>query len=97
MSDDKAAGWDLNGIQEQDFQLWKHHPVTKLYVRYLIDLERQLAEKQIGEMRLVTQSPDPFRMGMFQGRINVVGELATIEFSNLVDFYSTEEEEPDAG
>ena len=92
MADDTET-YRLNDIGEQDFLVWKHHPVTKVVFRYLIDLERQLCEKQIAEMRLVDKTPDPFRLGMFQGRINTVGELAAIEFEHLMNFYPMDEPE----
>ena len=90
------ADYELNGIQEPDFQRWKYHPVTKVFVRYLLDYERQLCEKQIGMLRKVVSTPDPFTLGMFQGRINTVGELAAVEFADLVEFYGTEEEQEES-
>ena len=98
MADEDLSDYELNGIREQDFQIWKHHPVTKVYQRFLLDYERQMAEKQIAVLRTVTQTPDAFTLGTFNGQINAVAMVTALEFSDLVAFYGTEEEqeEPDA-
>ena len=90
MTDENDA---LNDITLGDFQSWKHHPVTKVFIRFLLDYERQVAEKQIALMRSVDKTPDAFALGMFNGQINSVSMMAQLEFVDLVEFYPDPEEE----
>ena len=85
----------LNGITEQSFNEWKHHPCTKLYMRFLKDYERQLAERQMGLLRHSGETPDPFKLGTFTGQINAVAEMAEPKFQSIVEFYPPDEEEED--
>jgi hypothetical protein len=80
---------DITGtpISEKDFAGWKHHPVTKVLHRFLADYERQLAEKQISMMRQAHECPDAFKIGMFNGQINAVSQVAALGFEDLVAFY----------
>lgn len=95
MSDeaDDAPAFELNGIQERDFQAWKHHPVTKVVMRYLLDYEQQVAERGVHVLRTAVQAPDQFRLGVFQGEINTLQRIAELKFSDLIEFYPAEEEE----
>ena len=91
MSDDV----ELNGIREADFQSWKHHPVSKVFLRYLADYRDTLRKHQLA---VIENSPDPIAPkaeGEYAGRVRTLDELANIEFSHLVQFYPEEEEEPD--
>ena len=93
---DAPEQYELNGISEHLFQRWKHDPVTKIVMRFLMDYERQLAEKQIGFLRTATHTPDTFTLGTFNGQINAVGMITELSFMDMVAFYGTDEEEPDA-
>lgn len=93
MSDPK---FELNGIQEDDFLRWKHHPVTKVFLRYLMDYEAQVAQKQVAILRTAVGTPDPFMLGMFNGQINAVGQMASLSFDDLVEFYPDPDQEEDA-
>ena len=83
----------LDGLTEADFQNWKRHPVSKLVRRFLKDRERQVAEHQIGVLRGCEASPDPYKLGQFNGHINALQELAELEFEHIVAFYPPGEEE----
>lgn len=96
MADDVPEQYELNGIAEPLFRRWKHDPVTKVVMRFLMDYERQLAEKQIALLRTATATPDAFTLGMFNGQINAVGMITELSFADMVAFYGTEEEETDA-
>ena len=91
-----ADEFELNGISEALYQRWKHDPVTKLIMRFLMDYERQLAEKQIAFLRTATHTPDTFTLGTFNGQINAVGMVTQLSFADMVEFYGMDEEEPDA-
>lgn len=83
----------VGDLTEASFNTWKHHPVTKLLRRYLQDREKLVAEIQIGELRELQTSPDPYRLGVFNGHINALQELATLEFQHIFEFYPPDEEE----
>ena len=95
MSDEVDPAYELNGIQERDFQNWKHHPVTKVVMRYLLDYEQQVAERGVHVLRTAAEAPDQFRLGVFQGEINTLARVAQLQFADLIEFYPAEEEEDD--
>ncbi len=86
------ASYVLDGITEADFLSWKHHPVTKLYHRYLRDAEKLLAEKQIGLLRTSQTMPDPYVTGEFKGRIEAIAEMAELTYEDIRWFYTPEAE-----
>lgn len=87
---------DLNGVREQDYLNWRHHPVSKVFLRFLMDYERQLAEKQVAIMRTARSAPEPFLLGQFQGSINAVHQMIDLRFDDMVAFYETDPEDTDA-
>ncbi len=96
MSDETAAQFSLNGITEDDFLRWKHHPVSKVLLRYLLDYAERLRQEQLIEIENAEAEMPAKKQGEYKGRIKTVTELATIAFGHLVDFYpDTEEEEDD--
>lgn len=91
-----SADFVLDGITEADFQSWKHHPVTKMFLRYLRDTERQYAAHQVGGLRSTKGTPDPFELGKWTGAINAIAEMAEPTYESIVNFYTPEQqEEPD--
>ena len=92
MSDD---GFELNGIRDADFQSWKHHPVTKVFLRYVADYRDALRRDQIEKIENAEEPMPPKAQGEYKGRIRTLEELAGIEFGHLVDFYPLEEQEED--
>lgn len=83
----------LAGLTEQDFANWKHHPVTKVYLRFLRDWERQLAERQIGALRKADRGLHPFDQGKFAGYIEAISEMADLTFQDIANAYPSEEEQ----
>lgn len=82
----------LSGITAEDFAAWRHHPVTKVFRRYLQDSERQLMEQQIGEMRNAAEPVSPFRQGEFAGRMNMLAELTELTFEVMASAWPSEAE-----
>lgn len=80
-------------VSEENFAQWKHHPVTKVFLQYLRDYERYLAQLQVAELRASSTAMDPFRQGEFKGRISAVAEMAGLTLSHIVQFYQTDESE----
>lgn len=80
-------------ITEADFNSWKHHPVTKVYLRYLSDYEQELMVKLVNILRASEVAPEPFHLGMFNGRSAVAREMATLEYAHIASFYAPPEQE----
>lgn len=93
MSDEADPQYTLNGISEDDFRRWKHQPVTKVLMRYLIDFADRLRQEQMLEIENTDTDLPAKKQGEYRGRIKTVMELASIEFAHLVEFYPPEEEE----
>ena len=97
MTDETTETYKLNDIAEQDFQRWKHHPVTKVFMRYLMDMADQLRRSQLIDIENNAEPMTPKAQGEYKGRVSALAELSTIQFEHLVEFYSPgDEEEPDA-
>ena len=92
--------YELNGIQEADFLAWKHHPVTKVFMRFVLDWAEHLRRDQIDILRLAKDPPQPYLLGEFKGRINTLAEIADVSFEAMLIRYeeaeAKDEEEPDA-
>lgn len=80
-------------ITEADFNAWKHHPVTKRYLQFLRDFERDTEETLIIKLRSATASPDGFELGQLTGFANAVRDMATLEYVHIAKFYYTPPEE----
>jgi hypothetical protein len=91
-----SADYVLDGITEADFQNWKHHPVTKLYIRWLKDCERQVGQVQVGKLRSSDKTPDAFTLGTFTGQINTLAEVAEPTYQSIVDFYTPPEDQEES-
>lgn len=81
----------LEGLTEADFNVWKHHPVSKLYLRYLGDyramLIRELLERwEAGTLQLDTEKE-------IRGRTMTLADLTELQFASIQKFYSEEKDE----
>ena len=85
-------------ITEADFNTWKHHPVTKVYLEFLAKYEASLKEHMLETIRKAHASPDPFQLGMFKGECNAVSNLAELSYGVLADaFMPPEQDEAQEG
>lgn len=81
----------LDGISEADFNVWKHHPVSKLYLAYLADyramlLRDLLARWESGALILETEKE-------IRGRTLTLAELVDLKFASIETFYQTDNED----
>lgn len=80
----------LDGITKDDFQIWKHHPVSKLYLKYLEDyaalLGREFLDRWLAG-HITTDTEKELR-----GRILTLTDLVELQFDSIKKFYQTEEE-----
>ena len=82
MSDDADPEYSLNGITRAALLRWKHHPVSKVFLRYLRDYAEMLRERQLAEIEQSEEPMPPKKQGEYKGRMNTLVELASIEFEH---------------
>lgn len=83
----------VHGITEGDFQSWRHNPVTKVFLRYLVDkrtfIERSTLDQWIsGSMSLMADQS-------LRGQIIELIEIERLPFEAIFNFYSQEEASDD--
>lgn len=75
----------LAEITDQQFALWRHHPVSAVVLQYLDDLSAAIAKDmlarwQTGALSLVHEQE-------VRGRMVAYAELASIDAARLREFY----------
>lgn len=79
----------IEDIAEQDFNAWKHHPVTKLFLRYTKD-KREFIEKTAIQTWKTTGGIINETM---RGQVIELEEIESIDFIVLQMFYGAIEED----
>lgn len=82
------------GVTESDYQLWRHHPITKIYLQFIADfgatLEREAMERwRVGSLKLVDEQE-------IRGRVVACTEMAELSFESIRSFYEGEKVEDEA-
>lgn len=80
----------VQGITQADFDSWKHHPVSKVILRFYRDkkdiMEQAAIQQWIaGVMTLGDQA--------LRGQIIELDELSNMPFEALIEFYGEDKEE----
>lgn len=79
-------------VDKEQFNLWKHDPVTKLFLSFLADKRKYLidfaAEQWVGGSDTFAQMNQTVR-----GQVVELGEIAELEFGTIEAFYKPEEED----
>jgi hypothetical protein len=79
---------DLVDITEQDYQLWKRHPMSAIFFAWVDD---RLADYRAGAAdSLEYGSIDPVRLAEFKHRIAFCRELKDLRFSDIWNFYEVQ-------
>lgn len=81
-------------ITEADYQVWRHHPVTKVLYRYLRDYQAALQDKALAHLLEDSDSShtlDPKYVGEIAGRIKAVREIPELPFEAILNFYQKDE------
>ena len=78
-------------ITEADFAAWKHHPVTKIWLKFLEDYATVVGGEVLGAVCGSLTAPDPFYLGEIKGRFLVVSEMAEPRYESIVKFYQPQE------
>lgn len=80
----------LRGIQREDYQVWRHHPVTKLVLQYMADFNVSLQKEAIEKWVNGTLSlPEAHER---RARIMILGEMVDLSFEAIEEFYQPETE-----
>lgn len=83
----------VDGITKSDFQGWRHHPVSKLFLKFLDDKRKFLGDHVFDlwiSGSLTLQAEDTMR-----GQIIELFELKNMEFDAIANFYQMDKEETD--
>jgi hypothetical protein len=88
MSERKRAEVDVKGVTERDFNVWKHHPVTKLFKEFLVDyrgalITRMVEQWESGALKLTDELEA-------RGRVRAVQEMIDLEFGHVASMYGIE-------
>jgi hypothetical protein len=80
-------------ITEADFQSWKHHPVTKVYLRFVLDYAERTKLELADLVCAAESSIDPLAVGKISGRVLAWQEMATLEYAHMAGFYDRPEDD----
>lgn len=85
----------VSGVTEQDFKLWKHHPVSKVVWQYCADYRDALVKQHLAEW--MAGKNEEARDLEMRGRIAQLDDVAGLAFDSIATFYpQPEQEETDA-
>ena len=88
----------VKGLTERDFQAWRHHPVTKVYLRFLSDFRDAVIIETNNKWLGGDLKPDDAEGNRAQALM--LAEMVELAFGDIADFYEgpdQEENESDAG
>lgn len=78
----------MNGITKEQFNLWKHDPVSKLFFEFLRDKRKFLIDYASGAWVDGAEVPPAVR-----GQVIELGEIADLQFEAVEAFYKAQREE----
>ena len=79
----------LLGLSEQEFQLWRHNPITAAYLRYLGD---QIEAFRTAAADLL-EAGNLDRSDVIRGRLLTLRELQNLSLDDVQNFYRHEDNE----
>lgn len=81
----------IKGITEADLQSWRHHPVSKVILQYLLDYQAGLRDQAWAYLLGNRVGPiDVEQLSELKGRASAALELAELPFETIQSFYTTE-------
>lgn len=76
---------DVHGIRLEDFQQWRHHPVSKVVLQFLRDyrevMHRELLERWTANSLTLSDEHE------MRGRSATLQEFAELQFESMLNFY----------
>ena len=79
----------LLGLSEEEFQLWRHNPITAAYLRYLGD---QIEAFRTAAADLL-EAGNLDRSDVIRGRLLTLRELQNLSLDDVQNFYRHEDNE----
>lgn len=79
----------VKGVTRQDYNNWKHHPVTKVFREFLNDYRgavkaRMIEQWEAGALKLTEEQEA-------RGRLMAIREIIDLEFEHIAGMYGLEE------
>lgn len=94
MSDEKTEKpVEVIGITASDYNVWKTHPVTQAFRRYLREYVAALEQAHVARWRGGDQ--DDKQEAWASGQVQAIEEMSILEFEDIAAFYATAAEEED--
>lgn len=81
-------------LSEQEFQQWRHNPITAAYLRYLGDLTETFRTSAADLLEAGTLAP---QSDVIRGRLLTLRELHLLSLEDIHNFYRQEEKVEDDG
>lgn len=78
----------MNGITKEQFNLWKHDPVSKVFLGFLRD-KREYLISVASEMWVDGAEVPP----AIRGQVIELGEIAGLEFEAIENFYQEQRQD----
>lgn len=76
----------LLAMQDQEFNQWRHNPITAAYLQFLDDQRANLREAGLDILEMGRDLPSDWR-----GRVLTLSELYELKLETIQEFYRTEE------
>lgn len=80
------------GVGADEFNAWKHQPVSKVLLQFLEDYATAIRREANGAIETAANPIPPFQQGEIKGRVNTLTEIATLRFEHIEDFYRESED-----
>lgn len=79
----------VKDIGAEEYRAWRHHPVSKMFLRYVQDYRAALLSELLRcwEADKLTLSDER----AIRGRVEILDEIATVEFESIAKFYEQSE------
>lgn len=89
----------LEEMNAETFNIWRHHPITSAYLKFLADQAsamRETAADLLEQGLLDPNSPNAaLNANMIRGRLLTLRELVELRLENIQEFYSQANQESD--
>jgi len=85
----KSKQPQVDGFSEADYQGWRHHPVTKMFMKYVSDYRGDLVKQTVEawEKRALNLTDEM----ELRGRALTLREITELPFEAILRFYDVEE------
>lgn len=78
----------IQGIGEQEYQLWRNHPATLMFRQYLEDFREEL--KRVALARWEADNLNLSLEHEIRAKREILAEMADVPFESIVTFYEAD-------